>query len=64
MQISPVDEMPGADPSVAHAVYDAVGGPKKIVEIDGGHFGLLHHPSAWFDVASAAQRDFLVRALQ
>lgn len=64
MQISPVDEMQAADPSVAHAVYDAVGGPKKIVEIDGGHFGLLHHPSPWFDVASAAQRDFLVRALQ
>jgi hypothetical protein len=33
------------------------------MEIDGGHFGLLHHPSAWFDDASAAQREFLLRAL-
>jgi hypothetical protein len=63
VQISPVDEMAGANPSVARAVYEAAAGPKEIVEIDGGHFGLLHHPSVWFDDASAAQRDFLLRHL-
>jgi hypothetical protein len=59
MQISPVDEMDGADPAVAHAVGDAIPGSKVITEIDGGHFGLLHHPSAWFNEASAAQIEFL-----
>jgi cephalosporin-C deacetylase-like acetyl esterase len=63
MQISPVDEMAGADPDVARGVYEAMTGPKELMEIDGGHFGLLHHPSAWFDDASAAQRDFLLRSL-
>ena len=63
MQISPVDEMPGANPAVARAVHAAIRGPKEIAEIDGGHFGLLHHPSAWFDDASAAQREFLRRVL-
>ena len=61
MQISPVDEMPGANPEVARAVFASLGGPKELVEIDGGHFGLLHHPSQWFDDASSAQRDFLLR---
>jgi uncharacterized protein len=63
MQISPVDEMPGADPAVARGVGDSIPGPKEIVEVDGGHFGLLHHPSRWFDDASAAQTEFLRRTL-
>jgi hypothetical protein len=33
------------------------------MEIDGGHFGLLNHPSARFEEASAARREFLLRAL-
>jgi uncharacterized protein len=64
MQVSPSDEMPRANPDVAHAVYDAVRGHKEIMEIDGGHFGILHHPSPWFEDASGAQRDFLQRLLQ
>jgi hypothetical protein len=63
MQVSPQDEMAGADPAVAQGVYDALAGPKQLIEVDGGHFGLLHHPSNWFDDASAAQRAFLVDAL-
>lgn len=63
MQISPLDEMPGADPVVARGVFDALGGPKELIEIDGGHFGLLHHPSHWFDAASDTQQEFLVRML-
>jgi pimeloyl-ACP methyl ester carboxylesterase len=64
MQISPDDEMVGANPAVARSVYDAIRGPKQLLEIDGGHFGLLHHPSRWFDEASTAQREFLVRVLR
>lgn len=61
MMIAPEDEMVAANPAVARAVYDSVPEPKELVEIDGGHFGLLHHPSVEFDQASTAQSDFLLR---
>jgi hypothetical protein len=64
MQISSVDEMAGADPSVARSVHAAIPGRKTLLEIDGGHFGLLQYPSRWFDDASNAQRDFLLRMLR
>lgn len=63
MMIAPGDEMPAANPAVSGAAYRAAPGPKELIEIDGGHFGLLHHPSELFDFASRAQRDFLVRTL-
>lgn len=63
MMIAPQDEMPGANPRVSGAAYEAAPGPKELVEIDGGHFGLLWHPSEVFDRSSRAQRDFLVRIL-
>jgi len=63
MLIAPLDEMPQANPDVSRSAYRAVPGVKQLMEIDGGHFGLLHHPSELFDVASRAQRDFLVQAL-
>jgi uncharacterized protein len=63
MLIAPQDEMPHANPDVSRAAFDAVPGAKELVEIDGGHFGLLHHPSDLFDTSSRAQRDFLVRTL-
>lgn len=63
MMIAPHDEMPGANPGVSRAAYDAVPGPKELFEMDGGHFGLLHHPSVLFDQASAAQCEFLGRTL-
>jgi uncharacterized protein len=62
-QLSPLDEMASANPTVARQVYEAAAGPKQLQEIDGGHFGLLHHPSRWFDNAAATQRDFLADAL-
>lgn len=61
MMIAPKDEMVGANPEVSRAAYEAVPGRKELVEIDGGHFGLLHHPSGLFDQASTAQSDFLLR---
>jgi hypothetical protein len=63
MLIAPQDEMPQAIPDVSRAVHRAVPGTKQLIEIDGGHFGLLHHPSALFDASSRAQRDFLVQTL-
>ena len=63
MLIAPQDEMPQANPDVSHAVYRAAPGAKQVMEIAGGHFGLLHHPSDLFDEASRAQRDFLLQAL-
>ena len=63
MLIAPDDEMPAADPEVSRAAFNSVPGPKELVEIDGGHFGLLHHPSVLFDRASSAQREFLIRSL-
>ena len=63
MMIAPEDEMVGANPEVSRAAYDSVPGPKELVEINGGHFGLLYHPSVEFDRASTAQSEFLVRTL-
>jgi hypothetical protein len=63
MMIAPEDEMAGANPEVARAAYDAVPGRKQLVEIDGGHFGLLYYPSALFEQASTVQRDFLLNTL-
>ncbi len=64
MMVAPEDEMPGANPDISRAAFATVPGPKELIEIDGGHFGLLHHPSALFDRASRAQSDFLRRTLR
>ncbi len=61
MMIAPEDEMQGANPDVSRAAYASVSGRKELVEIDGGHFGLLHHPSELFEQASRVQTGFLLR---
>ena len=61
MHIAPADEMEAADPVVAHEVAAAIAGPTEVIEIDGGHFGLLYAPSGCFDYASNAQTAFLAR---
>jgi uncharacterized protein len=63
MMIAPEDEMPGAVPAVARAAYESIPAQKELIEIAGGHFGLLHYPSDLFDQAAHVQRDFLVRIL-
>jgi hypothetical protein len=63
MLVSPHDEMPQANPDVSLAAYRAVPGTKQLMEIEGGHFGLLHHPSELFEVASRAQCTFLAQTL-
>jgi pimeloyl-ACP methyl ester carboxylesterase len=57
------DEMPGAVSDVTRSVFDRIAGPKELMEVDGGHFGLLEYPSDAFDRASRAQANFLARAL-
>ena len=57
------DEMPGASSVIAHLAFELVPGPKELLDIDGGHFGLLYHPGALFDLASRAEREFLLRTL-
>jgi pimeloyl-ACP methyl ester carboxylesterase len=57
------DEMEGAEPPIAHLAHEAAPQPKELLEVEGGHFGLLYHPSPLFDQVSAAQADFLTRHL-
>ena len=61
--MSPDDEMPGAVSAVARAVFECLPGPKELVEVDGGHFGIIEHPSDAFDHASGSQAAWLVRTL-
>jgi hypothetical protein len=61
--MSPDDEMPGAVSAVTRAVFERLAGPKEVVEVDGGHFGIIEHPSPAFDVASEAQAEWLTRTL-
>jgi uncharacterized protein len=57
------DEMPGAEPEIAFAMFNRAPRPKELVRLTGGHFGLLYHPSEVFDRSSAAQAEFLARVL-
>lgn len=57
------DEMPGAVSEVTRAVFDRISGPKELLEVDGGHFGLLEDPSVTFDQTSVAQAAWLTRTL-
>jgi hypothetical protein len=63
MLIAHQDEMPGANSKIARMVFDLAPQPKELLEIDGGHFGLVHYPSPLFEQASKAQRGFLERYL-
>ena len=57
------DEMVHCSPDVQRAVFDKIKGPKEFVEVDGGHFGILWHPSPLFDQAIKVEINFLRRAL-
>ena len=64
MMIAEDDEMPGANSTVSRLVYAQLTSSKELIEMDGGHFGLLYYPSELFDKASKAQCDFLKKHLQ
>lgn len=53
------DEIEGANPKVVREIFNAIDQPKKWIEINGGHFGLLYYPSTLFDQVSQAEIDFL-----
>jgi pimeloyl-ACP methyl ester carboxylesterase len=57
------DEMPSANPNVSRLAYELAPEPKELLEIEGGHFGLLHYPSELFEQASSVQSEFLLRYL-
>ena len=57
--IAPDDEMEGANPVVSRAAFESVTGPTEILDLAGGHFGLLFYPSPEFDFSAAAQARFL-----
>jgi hypothetical protein len=55
MMIGEDDEMVHCNPEVQRAVFDRIPGKNELVQIEGGHFGLLWHPSAQFDQALTRQ---------
>lgn len=59
MVVATNDEMEGARNEVTNEVFKMIERPKELVEIDGGHFGLLYYPSSIFNKSSQAQIDFL-----
>jgi uncharacterized protein len=61
LTIASEDEM--ASPVVAKEVYNLIPGPKEVMEIEGGHFGLLYYPGELFSMASKGQCDFLKKYL-
>jgi len=63
MMVAPVDEMVHANPAVSRRAFDLLAGEKDWYDLEGGHFGLLYHPSDLFDEASTAQADYLTKHL-
>jgi uncharacterized protein len=59
MLIGRDDEMARCNPLVQGAVFDEIRVAKQLVEIEGGHFGGLYHPSAAFDRAVGLEIAFL-----
>ncbi|MDJ0923525.1 MAG: alpha/beta fold hydrolase [Acidimicrobiia bacterium] len=59
--IAEEDEMAGANSDVARHSFELASEPKELVQIDGGHFGLLYHDSPEFHASLEAQRGFLHR---
>jgi hypothetical protein len=48
MVIAYDDEMEGANSDVSRQAYRIAPYPKKLVEVDGGHFGIIHYPRSTF----------------
>jgi hypothetical protein len=55
--------MPGANPAVSLAAHRSTPGPKELLRIEGGHFGLLYPETGVIDHVVDAQSRFLVRHL-
>lgn len=61
MLVASADEMLHANPEVSRRAFDLLPGEREWYDLDGGHFGLLYHPSELFDEASGVQAEFLTR---
>ncbi|WCO00274.1 alpha/beta hydrolase [Psychroserpens ponticola] len=59
MVVANNDEMEGSSNEVTNRIFKMIKKPKELIEVDGGHFGLLHYPSSIFDKSSQVQVDFL-----
>jgi len=57
--IAPEDEMPGSRPDISAQAYRRAR-RAELLEIPGGHFGLLHHAGPEYALASRVERDFLL----
>lgn len=64
MIVATEDEMEGANPEITYDIYTKITQAKEWLEIDGGHFGLLHYPSVLFEKSSKAQIAFLNKYLK
>jgi len=64
MMVAHDDEIEGANSDVARYAFKLAPEPKQMVEIEGGHFGLLFYPGELFDEASATQTDFFNKYLK
>jgi hypothetical protein len=62
--MSPDDEFPGAASSVQRVIFERLAGPKELVEMDGGHLGILWDENPLHEQAVAIQSAFLVRVLR
>ena len=63
MLVAPADEMVHANPAVSRRAFDLLPGEKDWYDLEGGHFGLLYHPSDLFDEASTVQAAYLTKHL-
>lgn len=61
IMVAPDDEMTHANYDVARLTFDLMHCPKEWHDIEGGHFGLLYHPSSLFDEASSIQAEIYTR---
>ena len=57
--VAPDDEVAGASPAVAKECFETIPGSKEWIDIEGGHFGLLHEDSPLFQKALTADLQFL-----
>jgi uncharacterized protein len=63
MMVAHADEMVHANPEVSRQAFDLLPGEKDWYDLEGGHFGLLYHPSDLFNEASTVQAHYLIRHL-
>lgn len=63
MMVAHADEMMHANPAVSRRAFDLLPGEKAWYDLEGGHFGLLYHPSDLFDEASTIQAVYLTKHL-